>query len=97
MRFEAALAFALDSPGKMRKRIDDASHYHLPTGNRQRPKAISGNEYTGLACLFAQELRYRASYIAWLCACRESLLLNKYAALSSYILLRKAPKARDMR
>ncbi len=54
---------------------------------------MSLKEYTHLACLFAQVQRCRLSYIALLSAFGSALPLNKYAALSWYILFRKAPKA----
>jgi hypothetical protein len=39
-------------------------------------QAISGKESTRLACLFAQRLRCRLSYIALLCAFSSALLLT---------------------
>jgi hypothetical protein len=44
------------------------------------PEAISGKEFTRLACLFAQRLRCRLSYIALLCAFGFALLLVKHPA-----------------
>jgi hypothetical protein len=54
------------------------------------PKAISGKEFTRLACLFAQLLRCRVSYIALLCAFCSALPLTKHPAPDVKLFLESA-------